>query len=43
MIKWKLFKKYCLENNMPHQLYLPRNQAQVRTALEDIALNLGKC
>lgn len=43
MLKWKLFKKYCLDNNMPHQLYLPRNQAQVRAAIEDILLNERKC
>ena len=36
MQKWKLFKLYLVRNNMPHRLYMPSNQKEVRHAIEDI-------
>ncbi len=39
-LKWKLFKKHCVDNNLPFTLFMPSNQAQVRTAIEYIANKL---
>lgn len=35
-LKWKLFKKHLLDNNMDYDLYLPRNQGQVRECCQQI-------
>lgn len=39
LLKWKLFKKYLIDNNLKYTLYMPSNQKQVRLAIEHI---LGK-
>lgn len=30
MLKWKLFKKYLTDNNLPYKLYLLSNQKQIK-------------
>ena len=38
-LKWKMFKYFCISNNMQHTLYLPRNQKQVDLVIQDIIKN----
>lgn len=35
-IKWKLFKKYLVNNNMNYELFVPRNKKQVDETIEII-------
>jgi hypothetical protein len=39
-LKWKLFKKYLLDNNLSYDLYMPTNQKQVRQCIEEIKRKL---
>lgn len=35
-LKWKMFKYFCISNDMQHVLYLPRNQKQIDVVIKDI-------
>ena len=35
-MRWKLFKKYMFENNMKHDLYMPKNHKQVDECIQMI-------
>jgi hypothetical protein len=35
-LKWKLYKKYLLDNNIKVDLYMPSNQRQVRRVMKEI-------
>jgi len=37
-IKWKLFKKYLMDNNIRVDLYMPRNQKQIDEIIEIIKI-----
>ena len=35
-MRWKLFKKYMVDNNMHHDLYMPKNHKQVDECIKMI-------
>jgi len=41
-IKWKLFKKYLMDNNIRVDLYMPRNQKQIDEIIEIIKIKNEK-
>lgn len=39
-LKWKLFKKYLVENNLDYDLYIPRNKLQCEVVADQILFNI---
>lgn len=35
-LRWKLFKKYLMNNNMQYDLFMPKNHAQIDSCIQMI-------